>query len=248
MIKVAYFDCYSGASGDMLLGALLDKAVDFDWFCNEIKKLNLPEDSYKLTKTYVDRSSISSCKINIDLTKHEHVHRGYKEICKILDNSQINEKACKLSKEIFFKIAKAEAQVHNKSIEEIHFHEVGAMDSIIDIAGFSICYTSLNVDKCYVSPVPVGSGTVECAHGCLPVPAPATLEMLKENFLIIKQNNNIKEECFTPTACAILSTIANKCTTFPDFDRITSTGYGAGDKVFCNSIVSNLRFVIGEKD
>lgn len=247
MTIIAYFDCYSGASGDLLLGALTDKAVDFNWFKTELSKLNLPEGSFEIDKTYVNRNSISSCKINITLNHEEHSHRGYSSICKILDNSHIAPKAKKLAQKIFYKIATAEARVHKKTIEEIHFHEVGALDSIIDIAGFSICYTSLKIDYCFVSPIPVGSGEVKCAHGILPVPAPATLEILKDHKLIIKNNDKISGECLTPTGAAILSTVVDECSHMPDIDHILSIGYGAGDKVFDSEIISNLRFVLGER-
>jgi uncharacterized protein (DUF111 family) len=232
----------------MLLGAILDKAIDFSWFETEIMKIDLPENSFTLEKTYVNRSSISSCKLNIILNKHDHHHRGYSTICHIIDNSKIAPPAQALAKNIFYRLAKAEATVHNKTIEEIHFHEVGALDSIIDIVGFSILYTQLNVEKCYVSSIPVGKGSVNCAHGCLPVPSPATLEILKDSKLSIKQNEYIKDECFTPTAAAILSTVIDECCDFPDFKKIISTGYGAGDKIFCTSVTSNLRFILGETE
>jgi len=246
MQTVAYFDCYSGASGDMLLASLIDKAFDFNWFLNEIEKLKLPENSFKIEKTYVQRSNLNSCKINVNLSKHEHHHRGYTDICNIINNSSINDKAKDLSKKIFLTLAKAEASVHNKDIEEIHFHEVGAIDSIIDIVGFSICYTHLNIDKCFTSPVPVGSGFAPCSHGLIPIPAPATLEILKNYEIKIAQNNIIQEECFTPTAAAILCTVTDKCSFMPDMNKIINIGYGAGDKIFEGDIISNLRFVLGQ--
>lgn len=246
MQTVAYFECYSGASGDMLLASILDKAVDFNWFLEEINKLELSKDSFKIEKTYVQRNHLNTCKVNITLNTHEHHHRGYTDICNIINNSQISNKAKDLSKNIFLKLAKAEATVHNKDIEEIHFHEVGAMDSIIDIVGFSICYTHLNIDKCFTSPIPTGSGYVSCEHGCIPVPAPATLEILKNHEIKVVENQNIQDECFTPTAAAILCTITDKCSFMPDMDKITSIGYGAGDKIFDCNTINNLRFVLGQ--
>lgn len=245
MSSICYFDCYSGASGDMLIAALLDKAVDFNWFYTEIKKLNLPKDSFNIEKNYVNRSSINSCKIDITLKEKDHAHRSYKSICLIIDESKIDSKSKDLAKKIFYKLGTAEAQIHNKTIEEIHFHEVGALDSIIDIVGFSICYNSLNIEKCYVSPLPVGAGEINCAHGCLPVPAPATLEILKNHNITIKQNNFIKSECLTPTAAAILCSIYTECRNIPDFNKITSIGYGAGNKIFDKEVTSNLRFIVG---
>lgn len=245
MKKVAYFDCYSGASGDMLLATLLDKLVDFHFFLGEINKLNLPTNTYSITKETVKRSSIASTKINISTSDHHHSHRSHSEICTIIDNSDIDKLAKDLSKIIFYKIAVAEARIHNVDIEKIHFHEVGAIDSIIDIVGFSICYTSLKIDKCIVSPLVAGSGFVECQHGSMPVPAPATLEILKDSFLKIRHKPIIEEECLTPTATAILSTIADECSYLTDLDRVNSISYGAGDKIFPNNIVSNLRLVIG---
>ncbi|MEW5822334.1 MAG: LarC family nickel insertion protein [Cyanobacteriota bacterium] len=248
MITIAYFDCYSGASGDMLLGALLDNAINFDWFKKELAKLDLPNDSFKIEKTYVNRSSINTCKIDISINTLDNHHRSYKSICNIIECSNIDNKAKELSKKIFYKLAKAEAHIHNKSIDDIHFHEIGAIDSIIDIVGFSICYNSLNIDICSISPLPVGSGEAYCQHGYIPIPAPATLQILKDHNIHIKNNPNIKEECLTPTGAAILSTIAEDCTAMPDMDKIISVGYGAGNKIFNNNIISNLRFVLGLKN
>lgn len=244
MVKIAYFDCYSGASGDMLLAALVDKSVDFNWFTNQLKSLPLPEKSYTLKKTYVNRSSISSCKIDIELNHHHHHHhQNYDSISKIIDNSGLEENARRLSKKIFHRLAIAEASVHNTTIEKVHFHEVGALDSIIDIAGFSLCYSSLNIDKCYISPLPAGTGEIKCAHGTLPVPAPATVELLKNSRLKIRNNPHIHGECLTPTATAILSTIIDECSDFPEVDNIINTGYGAGNKIFAPEVTSNLRFI-----
>lgn len=246
MSNIAYFDCYSGASGDMLLGSMLDKAVDFSWFYEEIQKLVLPKDSFKLEKTYLNRSSINSCKIKITLNHKEHFHSSYNTICKIIDDSKIKTEAKTLAKNIFHKLGTAEAAIHKKPLDEIHFHEVGDIDSIIDIVGFSICFAQLKIDKCIVSPLPVGSGKVNCTHGCLPVPAPATLEILKDHNIIINNNEYIKEECLTPTAAAILCTVLNECSYFPNMDKIISIGYGAGDKVFHPNVTSNLRFILGK--
>ena len=245
MPKIAYFDCYSGASGDMLLGALLDSAIDFEWFQNELSKLNLPEKAIKIEKTYEKRSSINSCKINITLNNHDHAHRDYNEICTIINKADINETAKKLSQKIFSKLAKAEATIHNKKLEEIHFHEVGALDSIVDIIGFSICYSSLKIDKCIVSPIPIGFGITKCAHGYLPVPAPATLEILKDSILKIDNKKEIEEECLTPTGASILSSIVDESSYITQIDKIESIGYGAGNKIFNETITSNLRFLIG---
>lgn len=245
MINIAYFDCYSGASGDMLLGSLLDKSVDFSYFLRELKKLNIPEESYEIKKEYVNRSSIDSCKINIELKEKDAHHRSYNTISNMIKNSSINDKAKQLSLEIFYKIAVAEAKIHNTTIEKIHFHEVGAMDSIIDIIGFSICYSSLNINYSVISPIPVGSGSVCCDHGTIPVPAPATIEILKNSSISIKKDCNIKGECLTPTAAAILTTIVNNCGDFPSMKQVIDIGYGAGTKVFAKEVTSNLRFIRG---
>jgi hypothetical protein len=235
----------------MLLGAMLDQAIDFDWFIGEIQKLNLPDPKIKIEKTYVTRSNInsckiSSCKINITLNQHEHHHRNYYDICSIIDDSKIEETSKDLAKTIFLNLAKAEAKVHNRTIEEIHFHEVGALDSIIDIVGFSICYIALKIDKCIVSPIPAGSGQAKCEHGYIPIPAPATLEVLKNHKITLYHNEHIQEECLTPTAAAILSTVAHECAYFPEMEEILTIGYGAGNKIFPEKVTSNLRFVIGK--
>lgn len=262
MERIGYFDCYSGASGDMILGSLLDKAVDFKWFKNELQKLNLTQEHFNIEKTYVNRNNINTCKINITIDEHHkednhdhdhdhdhhHHHRSYNTICNIIDNSEIDIKAKELAKKIFYKLGTAEASIHNVPLEKIHFHEVGALDSIIDIVGFSICYTKLGIERTIVSPIPMGSGKVVCEHGCMPVPAPATLEILKDHNIKLIKNDYIQEECLTPTAAAILCTVVSDCSDFPSIDNIISIGYGAGTKIFDGNVTSNLRFVMGESN
>lgn len=245
MKKICYFECFSGASGDMLLGALLGSGIDKDWFLNELKKIKDIQDHFEVKISDVVKKGISANDADVILPHHEHHHRGLNDIIKIINSSDIDQKAKELAIKIFTTLAIAEAKVHNAEINTVHFHEVGAIDAIVDIVGFSILFTSLNIDKVIVSPVNVGSGFVNAAHGVLPVPAPATLEILKEAGWPVNNLIKIEGESLTPTGAAILATIKTEFGSFPAFENITSVSYGAGKKNFEN-IANVVRLVIGE--
>ena len=228
-MKILYYDCFSGISGDMNLGALIDLGVDEKYLLGELKKLHLHE--YRIEIISDSRKGIKGTKVDVILTQHHneehhHEHRNLNDIQDIIYKSTLNENVKKASYEIFKIVAKAEAKVHNKSINEVHFHEVGAVDSIIDIVGAAICFDYLKVDKVLSSTVEVGSGFVNCAHGLLPVPAPATSEILKN---IPIKSSAIPFEATTPTGAAIL---AYACDTFEDKKdfKILNIGYGIGNK------------------
>jgi uncharacterized protein (TIGR00299 family) protein len=164
--------------------------------------------------------------------KHTHIHaehRNFKDIAALISNSKISSSAKNLAQKIFENLAKAEGFVHGIKADDIHFHEVGAIDSIIDIIGFAIAYEMLGIEKAVVSPLPLGSGTVETQHGLFPVPGPATLRLM-HNAKAPISNMIIDFECLTPTAAAILTTIANDWSSPPSFKSIDATGYGAGTK------------------
>jgi uncharacterized protein (TIGR00299 family) protein len=177
-MKILYYDCFSGISGDMNLGAMIDLGINENFLVSELEKLNLK--GWKLVVTKDQRHGIKGTKVTVKQTRHEHAHRHLSDIEKIIDKSDLDDSIKNLSKKIFMKVAVAEAAVHGISIEKVHFHEVGAIDSIIDIVGAAICFTALKVDEVHVSVVELGGGMVKCDHGKLPVPAPATAEIIKD--------------------------------------------------------------------
>ncbi len=238
-MKIISYDCFSGISGDMNLGAMLDLGVDKSFLINELNKLKLP--GWELMVQEDQRHGITGTKVTVKQTRHEHAHRHLSDIEKIINDSELDDKTKKLSARIFMKIAEAEAMVHGISIEKVHFHEVGAVDSIIDVVGAAICYNFLKVDGVHVSPVELGSGFVLCDHGKLPVPAPATAEIIKG--LPVKKGG-VDFEATTPTGAAIIAALGTDFT--PDLTmKIEKTGYGIGQKD-PQDIPNLLRVYLGE--
>jgi pyridinium-3,5-bisthiocarboxylic acid mononucleotide nickel chelatase len=239
-MKIAYFDCFAGASGDMILGALMDSGLALDELKNEIEKLHLAH--YDIQKETVLKKGIGGSKavIEIDQEHHHHHHRHLSHIKEIIENSDLNESVKQKSINIFERLAEAEAKVHRTSIEKIHFHEVGAMDAIIDVVGAVAAIEAMGIEKIFCSPLHVGSGTVKCAHGTLPVPAPATLEIIKGK---PAYSNGIEGELLTPTGAAILTTLSSEFGSMPPM-FIQQIGYGAGTSE--PAIPNLLRVMIGE--
>jgi len=223
-MRILYYDCFSGISGDMNLGAMIDLGIDKSYLINELHKLNLR--GWDLDVIKDQRHGITGTKVKVRQTLHEHVHRHLSDIEKIINDSLLDDKTKELSKSIFMKVAVAEASVHGISLQEVHFHEVGAIDSIIDMVGAAICYNALKVDAVFVSPVELGSGFVKCDHGKLPVPAPATSEIIKD--LPVKKGG-VDFEATTPTGAAILAALVTHSENIPAF-KIEKTGYGVGQK------------------
>lgn len=245
MEKILYFDCQSGISGDMSVAALLDLGVDRQALQTLLETLNI--DGYRLEITSKQVHGIKGTDFNVILdSEHHHghhhhaPHRNLDDIVKIINQSKIPEKAKLMSREIFEIVAVAEAKVHDKPVDQIHFHEVGAVDSIVDIVGVSICMTLLEVDKVFASPLHLGSGFVKCAHGTLPVPAPATAEILKG---IPAYATDLKGELVTPTGAAIIKVLASDFIPQP-LMKIEKIGYGTGKKEF--GILNALRVFFGE--
>lgn len=237
-MTIGYFDCFAGASGDMILGSLIDVGLDPEYLRSELAKLNLS--GYKLNIKKDTKNGISGTKVDV-IIEDKHHHRGLGDITKIIDQSNLDSYVKITSKKIFTKLARVEADIHNKSVEEIHFHEVGAVDAIIDITGAVIGFNYLNIDEIHISKIHIGTGTLECAHGTLPVPAPATLKLLK-NFTVY--STGIEKELVTPTGAAILSTMAVRCGCMPEI-LIKETGFGLGTRDL--TIPNILRFTIGTK-
>lgn len=218
---IAYFDCFSGISGDMILGALLDLGLDINYLKNEISKLDIF--GYEIETKKVEKNHITATDVYITVQKKQH-HRHLSDIKNLIDNSNLSNEVKKLSKDIFQRLAKAESKVHDVGIEEVHFHEVGAIDSIIDIIGAAIGLKKLQIENVYCSKLPLGKGFVKCSHGIIPIPAPATVELLKEVPVFQK---NINHEMVTPTGAAVITSITEKFGEMP-LMKIKKVGYGAG--------------------
>lgn len=228
----------------MTLGALCDLGVNPKLIEQELEKLNINHE-YILNWKRVVKKGISAVKFDVEIVnghtnKKHHHHRHYTDIKGMIESSSLNENVKKISLEIFENIGKAEAKIHNIELEKVHFHEVGAVDSIIDIVGTAIAIDSLSVDKVYSSSVPVGNGRMKIDHGIYPVPAPATLELLKN---VPIKSTDITGELTTPTGAGILATIVDEFSTFPSIE-VTSIGYGAGSKDFEHH-PNVLRAIIG---
>lgn len=236
--KIAYFDCCSGISGDMVLGALIDCGLDIKVLRKELAKL--PVKDYSISASKDERHHITGINFCVRF-KDSHLHRNFKEIKTLISRSSLSQRAKGLSISIFETLAKAEAKVHGCKADDVHFHEVGAVDSIIDIVGTAIAIEYLGIEKVYASSLPLGSGWVNASHGKMPVPAPATLEILKD---VPIAKSIVASELTTPTGAAIIKTLAEDFGSMPHM-RIEKTGYGIGDKSF-EEIPNILRVVIGK--
>lgn len=248
-MRILYYDCFSGISGDMNLGALVDLGVDSDYLIKELAKLQLSSE-YEIVVKKDLKNGISGTKVDVVLTHKEHDHkqdedhhehhRHLADIAAIINGSTLNDKVKKLSLDMFMRIAQAEAKVHGQPIEEVHFHEVGAIDSIVDMIGAAIALDYLKVDKIMASPVQVGGGFVKCAHGLIPVPAPATVEILKG---IPMKSGIVPFETTTPTGAAILAANVDEFTDKLNF-TVQKIGYGLGSRDL--EIPNVLRVYLGE--
>ena len=240
-MKVLYFDCFSGISGDMVLGAFIDLGIDPIFLESELKKLNL--DGFRIEAERILKSGISGTQCHVILEEEAPHHRHFGDIKKVIEDSSLSDAVKKTAMAIFMRVAVAEGKVHNVPVEHVHFHEVGALDSIVDIVGAAICYHTLNPDIVYGSKINVGSGWVRCAHGLLPVPAPATTEILCGSDFEI-YSKAIDGESATPTGVAILAELGTYSPNIPSFIP-EKTGYGFGSKDF--GVLNALRIIQGRK-
>jgi uncharacterized protein (TIGR00299 family) protein len=224
-MQVLYYDCFSGISGDMHLGAMLDLGVDPDGLIAELGLLEL--EGYEIKVSPDQRKGISGTRVDVlmDDSLH-HGHRNLKDIAGIIEGSRLGEPVIRRSMTMFRKLAEAEARVHGKTVDEIHFHEVGAVDSIVDIVGAAICIEALKPDRILSSPVELGGGFVKCAHGTFPVPAPATAEILSG---IPVKTGAVEKETTTPTGAVILACNVDEFKAMEGL-RITKTAYGIGQR------------------
>lgn len=222
-MKTAYFDCLSGISGDLILGALLDAGIPEELFRKELSLLNM--DEFFEMKIYKKKKGfLTATKVDI-IPKEETKHRHLKDIYLIIDKSNLKNTVKEKTKKIFHTLAEGEAKIHNEPIYHVHFHEVGAVDTIIDITGSVIALDILGIEKVYSSPLPMGGGFVTCSHGKIPIPAPATVEILKNKAPMYKDER--EGELVTPTGAAVIATIAEKFCSMPPM-TISSIGYGSG--------------------
>jgi pyridinium-3,5-bisthiocarboxylic acid mononucleotide nickel chelatase len=241
-MKILYYDCFAGISGDMNLGAMLDLGVDRKYLLKELGKLSVG--SYQLQVSKDKRGGITGTKVDVIILSKSgghHVHeRTFSDIAKLIKQSKLSADVKKMSLDIFTRLARAEAKIHGQKIEKVHFHEVGAIDSIVDIVGAAVCLDYLKVDQVISSPIQLGSGVIHCSHGTLPVPAPATAEVLQG---IPVKTGLVPFEATTPTGAAIIASTASSFTETLDFTPL-KIGYGLGSK---NSSVPNvLRLFLGE--
>ena len=239
-MKTLYFDCFAGASGDMILGALVAAGVDKTKLLEQLSLLKV--DGFAVDFVTVEKSGLSALHARVQ-TAHEHKHRHLSHIRTIIQDSQLSDSVKQRAIAIFTKLAEAEARVHNEPVEHVHFHEVGALDAIVDVVGAAICFDLLEVDHFVCSPIHVGSGTVEMAHGRFPVPPPAVTELLKG---VPFYSTDLKGELLTPTGAAIITTVCNEYGPIPQM-RVEYTGYGAGTREY-EKFPNVLRVMIGEVD
>ena len=239
-MRTLYFDCFAGASGDMILGALVGAGCDAAVLIENLAALGVR--GYNVQFTTVNRSGLSATRALVD-APHEHKHRHLKDIQEIINDSKLNEKVKARACAIFRRLAEAEARVHNEPVERIHFHEVGALDAIVDVVGACIGFDLLGIDRFVSSALHVGSGMVEMAHGRFPIPPPAVAELLKDAPVY---SSEITGELVTPTGAAIISAVCEEYGAIPRM-KIRATGYGAGFREYDN-FPNALRIIIGEED
>jgi len=239
IMTLAYFDCFSGISGDMTLGALVDAGVNIDALRSELLKLNLP--GYRITAEKVSRSGIAATKVNVALDEKKQPVRHLSDIRTIIESSLLSQAVKQKSIRIFERLAEAEAKVHGTTPDNVHFHEVGAVDAIVDIVGSIIGLELLGITEIIGSSVNLGAGTIRSAHGTLPVPSPAASELLKG---IPVYSSSTLFELTTPTGAAIISAMSSSFGPLPRM-KIERIAYGAGNKDFPEQ-PNVLRLFIGE--
>jgi uncharacterized protein (TIGR00299 family) protein len=237
-MKTLYFDCFAGASGDMILGALIDAGAEPEAFTKQLSLLGVT--GYSIDFEMVDRSGISATYARVQ-TSHEHSHRHLSDILKIIYESRLSDRVKDRAAKIFSRLAEAEARVHNEPLEQVHFHEVGALDAIIDVVGAAICFELLGIERFVSSPLHVGSGTVKMDHGRFPVPPPAVAELLKG---VPFYSTDIVGELLTPTGAAIVTTVCSGYGPIPQL-KLEHTGYGAGTREY-EKFPNALRVLVGE--
>ncbi len=238
-MRIGYADCFSGVSGDMLLGALIHAGLDRVHLAEELAKLHLSG----LDMQIIDRTvqSIGCVQVEVSSKRRQEL-RTLPAILALLQGSDLDATVIDRASQVFRALAIAEAKVHNIAVEEVHFHEVGALDTLVDVVGVVFGLQQLGIRRLVSSPLPTGHGFVECAHGLLPLPAPAVCELLKG---IPTYGVDLTQELVTPTGAALIATLAESFAPLPPL-TITATGYGSGSRVLTNGQPNLLRLIIGD--
>jgi len=224
--RVAYFDCFSGASGDMILGALLDAGLPFDALRTEVEKLALPPAAFEIRAERVQRAGFAATKLDV-IVKEPPRHRSLAEVLEVVRRSKLPEKDRGRIEAVFRALGEVEARVHGSSVEEVELHEVGAVDALVDVTGAVAGLRLLDVQDVYVSPLPLGRGEGKGSHGVLPLPAPATLELVARAGAPIVEGEGPRGELVTPTGAALLTTLGRFQRPAMRIDKV---GYGAGGR------------------
>ena len=239
-MNLLYIHAYSGIAGDMLLGSFVDLGISLESIKEQLGKLELKD--YTVSSKTVIKNGVTGIKVDVETTEDHH-HRGLTEIKNIINNSGLSKRVKEASIKVFTVLAEAEAHVHGSTIDEVHFHEVGAVDAIVDIVGNCIALELLNWPEIVVSPIHLGTGFVKAAHGVIPVPAPATLKILAQRD-IPTYSRGLKHELVTPTGAAIVTALADSFDYQPQMS-IDKIGYGAGTR---NLQIPNFtRLLLGER-
>ena len=239
-MKIAYFDTISGISGDMTLGAFVSAGFRIDELSAELMKLNVP--GFEVEARHIERSGITATKVDVIVSDQPKYHRHLKDIYGIIEASALSTNVKATSKKIFHEVGVAEAHVHNSTLEKIHFHEVGALDSLVDIVGTAVCLEKFSIDAVYSSPIRVGrGGFVNTQHGTMPTPTPATMEILKGYPMVL---TDIEAELTTPTGAAIIKALSRGVLASEAL-TVHSIGYGAGTTELA-PVPNLLRVMVGE--
>ena len=239
--KIAYADCFSGVSGDMLLGALLHAGLDRGLLTAELAKLHLPGLHLEINDTTLHHLGCLRIQVNSDCRQEL---RTLPSISALLAASALSAEVIAKASAVFQALAEAEAKVHAIAVNEVHFHEIGALDTIVDIVGVVFGLQQLGIERLICSPLPTGHGFIECAHGLLPLPAPAVCELLRG---VPTYGIDLRQELITPTGAALIATLADGFGPLPPMS-ITATGYGAGSRTLSNGQPNLLRLIIGDDE
>lgn len=240
-MKIAYFDCFAGISGDMILGALIHLGVPESFIEENIR--NIPLGAFHLEVGSAARMGINGRQVKVVVDDRDEHARKYQDIRSLIENSPLQDAVKDLSLEIFGRLAEVEASIHGCQKEDVHFHELGGVDTIVDVVGAALSVEWLGIDKIYASEIPVGKGFVNCRHGRLPVPAPATIALLDG---VPVYGTGVSHELVTPTGAAILTSLCRDFGTMPKM-LIRQVGYGVGSRDL-KEMANLLRVVLGEPD
>ena len=237
-MKTLYFDCFAGASGNMILAALVGLGVDKTALIRQLRQLNISD--FDIEFSNVDRSGISALHAEVKVP-HEHIHRHLSDIKKIINDSGLGKTVKERVVAIFTRLAEAEAKIHGIDVEHVHFHEVGGMDAIVDVVGACIGFEMLGIESFACSKVHVGSGFAKMAHGKFPIPPPAVAELLSG---VPIYSTDVQGELITPTGAAIISTVCDSYGTIPEL-KVEKSAYGAGTREY-KDFPNTLRLILGE--